>query len=290
MNVHTLFSFILRAPRRIVRGSTILFRLGWLSLAGRFGHSPITQIGGPVVSLTTYGDRLRTVHLAIESIGRGHVLPSRLILWLDSETARDHLPDTIGRLERRGLEVKYCKNYGPHKKYYPFLASQDSFNVPLVTADDDILYPSYWLKALYAAYMESPDLLNCYRANVIALNGDGFAKYESWTPCTSTEPSYANVAGTGAGAIYPPSLMMALKRSGTAFELCCPRSDDIWVHANALRTGYKVRQIRKRAFYLVLIPRTQETALWHENYAYQDGNDRQVKSTYSKDDMQKLRA
>ena len=40
----------------------------------------------------------------------------------------------------------------------------------------------------------------------------------------------------------------------------CPRGDDIWLHANALRAGFKVRQIRERANQLPL--RTGDTMQW----------------------------
>jgi hypothetical protein len=284
MNFRNPFNRVLRILRRFV----FQLQTGWLSLINRFGRLPITQINGPAVSLTTFGQRLQTVHLTIESIGAGDVLPSRIILWLDDDTMRADLPAAIKRLKKRGLEIKFCKNYGPHKKYYPYLESQDSFKVPLVTADDDILYPRDWLRHLVKAFRESPDVLNCYRAREIVLNKDGFAKYEEWKLCTSTEPGYRLLAGSGAGVIYPPEFMMALKRAGTAFESCCPRADDIWLHVQALRAGYKVRQIRPLEFPLALIPGTQETALYLENALHHDGNDRQLKATYNSTDIEMM--
>src|ERR1700691_1503154 len=110
---------------------------------------PVTAPGGPVVSMTSYGRRIRTAYLAIESIAWGDVRPSRLILWLDDHTAFNNPPATIRCLMKRGLEVKLCEDYGPHKKYYPYLQSLETFESPLVTADDDILYPTYWLKHLF---------------------------------------------------------------------------------------------------------------------------------------------
>src|ERR1700761_4729145 len=90
-------------------------RLWWIS---RHSNAPITDPGGPVVSLTTYGARSRKVYLVIESIARGTMLPSRIILWIDNENLFNNLPLSIKRLVQRGLEVKLCPNYGPHTKYY----------------------------------------------------------------------------------------------------------------------------------------------------------------------------
>ena len=125
-----LFQQIMHLPRRVVRESLMYIQLVRLSLVNRFSRSPVIQAGGPVVSLTTFGRRSAMVHFAIESIARGSILPSRLILWIDDDALFDNLPAKIKRLQKRGLEVKFCKNYGPHTKYYPYLESQQAFSVP----------------------------------------------------------------------------------------------------------------------------------------------------------------
>src|ERR1700728_3972607 len=102
-------------------------RLWWIN---RYSRARITCPAGPIVSLTTYGKRSRTVYLAVESIGKGHVRPSRIILWLDARAIFHNPPATIRRLVRRGLEVKLCENYGPHTKYYPYLQSLETFESP----------------------------------------------------------------------------------------------------------------------------------------------------------------
>jgi hypothetical protein len=89
---------------------------------------------------------------------------------------------------------------------------------------------------------------------------------------------------TGAsGVIYPAALLPALKAAGTHFEKCCPRGDDIWLHAQALRAGFRVRQIKRRAVLFFLIPGTQESALFNENMF--NGNDPQIARTYTKNDL-----
>ena len=84
--------------------------------------------------------------------------PSRLILWVDHESM-DRLPAAICRLQQRGLEVKACPDYGCYKKYYPYVESESQFVVPLVTADDDVLYPRYWLERLVEALHAFPHIV-----------------------------------------------------------------------------------------------------------------------------------
>ena len=146
MNRTLIFQRILRLPRRALREFLTVVQVVRFFLINRLATTPVTEPGGPVVSLTTFGKRSEKVFFAIESIANGDARPSRLILWIDDEVLLNNPPATIRRLAKRGLEVKPCKNYGPHKKYYPYVESEQTFSAPLVTADDDVLYPQYWLK------------------------------------------------------------------------------------------------------------------------------------------------
>jgi hypothetical protein len=125
---------------------------------------------------------------------------------------------------------------------------------------------------------------------VIALNSNGIEEYRAWKSCDSILPDFRHVAVGLAGVIYPPSFLTVLKRAGSFFEICCPRGDDLWLHAQALRSGYKVRQILPRLPYFSFqgIPGTAGTALSHENVTHGDGNDRQIRATYNEADLRLL--
>jgi hypothetical protein len=289
MGIVSLLQRFPRTPRHLAYIVNSHCRLAWLRLANRYGRSPITQADGAVVSLTTYGVRTKTVHLAIESIGRGQMRPSRLILWIDDASLLEDLPLGIRRLQKRGLEVLHCKNYGPHKKYFPYLESLHKFQEPLVTADDDVFYPRYWLKKLVDAYHRFPEAVNCHLARVIAVTHDGIARYESWQFADSTDQSVSHFAIGVGGVLYPPRLQERLKREGTAFLNCCPKADDVWLHVQALRTGFKIRQIAPKAFYFINIPGTQNNALYYKNLAGGENN-RQIETTYDATDINRLRA
>ena len=263
--------------------------LGWLSLINRYGRAPVTQPDGPVLSLTTYGMRIRTVYLTIESIARGRQRPSEFILWLDDENAFNRLPPTLQRLKARGLTIRLAKNYGPHKKYYPYVESQGAFIVPLVTADDDILYPPSWLKGLVDGFRASPEVIHCYRARVITFDHTGLTKYTGWKLCTATCASFCHFATGVSGVLYPPSFLNVLKNAGNAFETCCPKADDVWLHVQALRAGFKIRQISAEPLHFKPIPGTQSAALHLRNVTDDNGNDRQIKATYTQTDIETLR-
>lgn len=244
---------------------------------------------GVVVSVTSYGDRFRTVHLTLESIAAGSALPSRLILWVDTEEAFSNPSKELKRLIERGLELRLCQNFGPHTKYYPYLLATESFACPLVTADDDQLHPNWWLDGLLRSYRQNPASISCYRAHRVEMTNDAMAPYKSWKPCCSVMPSYLHFATGVSGVLYPPSFLNHLKAAGSEFLTLCPKEDDVWLHVQALRAAMPIRQIYNRPLRFPAIPGSQLSGLFHTNVLMAQ-NDRQIGLTYRSSDLAVLRA
>jgi hypothetical protein len=255
----------------------VVYRLNALN---RKSTKPITAPGGPEVSITTYGKRIDGVHLTIESIAQGEMLPSRITLWLDDPGLVANLPEPLLRLKKRGLEIELTENYGPHTKYYPHVASRETFSAPMVTGDDDQLYERYWLARLVDAHRQFPAYVNAFLAKRARLKNGKLEPYETWTKCTSTEPRFSQIALGVSGVIYPPALLTALKAAGTGFQACCPKADDLWLHVQAVRAGFKIRQIAPKPKEFLQIPGSQRQALFTQNF-YGAGNNSQIQATYS---------
>jgi hypothetical protein len=271
---------------RTFRGLQLRADISRLKLRNRFSRSAVaTGRPGVIVSLTTYDKRVGVVHLAIESIARGHAAPSRLILWLDDTALLANLPQPLLRLQKRGLEIRQCKNYGPYKKYYSYLEREQVLIHPLVTADDDVIYPPSWLAGLIAANRQFPNCVNCYRARQMMLRDGKFAPYREWPLCESTAPRFSFMATGVSGAIYPAALLGELKRAGTGFEARSPRSDDLWLHVWTIRSNFKIRQIQPQAIHFPLIPGSQAASLCAENCGEDEGNDRQIALVYEPRDL-----
>jgi hypothetical protein len=224
-----------------------------------FSHRAIVGPAGPTVSMTSYGSRLETAFLAIESIGAGTLLPSRLILWLDERSIYEERPASIRRLEARGLEVRLTGSFGPHKKYYPYVSAEATFTGPLVTADDDALYAPWWLEGLAHAYHTNPRVLNCYRARVIEIGPNGIGPYDSWPLCRSDEAGFTHFPTGVSGCIHPPAFLDVLKNEGSAFLELCPKADDIWIHRTAIRHRFAIRQVFTHHMEFPSIPGTQRS-------------------------------
>jgi len=263
------------------------FNLKRLHARNLRSKGPVVLPGGPVVSLTTFGERLSTVYLTIESIADGYVLPSRLILWLQDEKTLASRPDSLRRLEARGLEVRLCETYGSHSKYYPYLLSTDAFTAPLATADDDVIYSKWWLQGLSRAHDEFPHLVHCYRAHFMLFTDGAINPYLKWLTRQSTKPSPRCFATGASGIIYPVKFLEILKRQGDKFRELCPRADDVWLHVNELRANFPVRQIVNKPVDFPQIPGTQKSGLFVTNWS-SGGNDEQILKTYTQSDIDRL--
>ena len=241
-----------------------------------------------VVSLTTHGRRIEDVWLAIESIGRGTVRPRRIILWLDDADVR--LPHRVRRLRRRGLEVlRTPHGLGVHTKYQPYIRTQP-LKMPLVLADDDIIYPPEWLLGLERAYAESPGHVIAYRAHIVGMNEDGsFQPYRLWRSCDDSSASFAHFATSVSGQLLAPSLQVELLRQGDAFLEHAPTADDVWLHRTAVLAGYRTRQVDEGQRHWWFIPGSQTTGLNTVNVG-EGGNDRQIDLSHTEVTRNRIRA
>jgi hypothetical protein len=228
-----------------------------LRIVNHRSPSPIIGDGDANVSLTSYGKRIATVWKTIETIGGGTVKPRRIILWLDDAAALADPPAPLKRLRARGLEIRFCRDYGAHKKYFPLVCEvfPDEPERTLVTADDDVFYPPNWLEELLAAHR--PDGVTAFRARV---RSDG--PYRSWPNCTTTEPSERVFATGVSGVAYPPILLDALRDRGDKFTEVCPFADDFWLHFAAVATGVPIRQVRDTSVLWWAMPVKSAHGLW----------------------------
>lgn len=255
-----------------------------LAYLNRLSRRRLSGGPGPVVSLTTFGARTSWSFLGLESIARGSLTPSRTILWLDEPEAFRNLPRSLRRLRRRGLEVRLAENFGPHTKYFPYVEETDAFAGPLVTADDDTIYPRTWLERLVAEHHATPGMIVCYRARRITIDDGALSPYATWEFSESDDTSWLNFFTAVSGVIHPIALLEALKQRGRAFLEVSPKADDVWINHTALREGIRVRLIDGVSRTFPLVDETQDEALWYTNLSA-GGNDKQIAATYSPADI-----
>ena len=241
-------------------------------------REPITGDGAVNVSLTSYGKRINAVWLAIESIGIGSLRPHRVVLWLDDDEAVTNPPDPLRRLQDRGLEIRRCTDYGPHKKYFPYVTELMSGapDVPLATADDDVLYPVSWLSELMAAHRD--DQVTAYRTRI--RTDDPYRKWPLYDS-TKTESGERLFATGVSGVMYPRAVLEALRDRGDEFMQSCPRADDFWLHYAAEAAGVPVRQVRPVVAEWWSVPSTVFGGLRFQNMTANDEIHRPVREAWA---------
>ena len=286
-------------PRRLARRARKLGKrvqaacaVAYLQLRNLVARGPVTGSAGVVVSMTTHGDRIRSVWIGVESIARGTVRPGRMVLWLDSPEDVAACPASLRRLQRRGLEILAASdygpsNYGPHTKYYPYVASTSRHTVPLVTADDDIVYPPKWLSQLVDAAETHPGTVSAHWVSIMGVQGDRVAGYTTWARARDTTVRPANFATGVSGVVYPPEMLEELRLHGDSFLQSCPRADDIWLKWVALRAGIPVRQIGPVPRHFPIIPGSQGQTLMSTNVG-ENQNDHCIQGLFSAEDVAAL--
>ena len=278
-----------RDPAATLARLRLELRLRLLSARCRYGRRRVTGTGAAVVNLTSYGHRIDTVFYAIESIARGAVRPRRLLLWLDEADVVADPPPILRRLMERGLEVLWCPDYGPHKKQYAYASTMASAGLPLVAADDDVLYPRLLLADLLAAYARHPEDVHGHRAHRVEFDGARLAPYRRWSACTGTDASYRTLCTGVSGIIYPPAVLAALAAEGEEFTRLAPWADDIWVHSVMVRHGVRGRQVAPWQAEYDAIPGTQRGTLYGRNVRG-GGNDAQIAACFGPEELSRMRA
>lgn len=183
-----------------------------------------------IVTLTTYGSRVRHSYLAITSIGMGMEKPRKILLNLAEDDYRQNAK-LVTKLEKRGVRVTVGENFGPHSKWYPTASTlkpaDDSCAIVLI--DDDRLFSKTFLTELVRAWSGRPDEVVAYQTETELL--------ESSTD-TITIP-----LGVG-GVLYPAPLIRRVAEEGTIFKQIAPMQDDIYLAFAIHNLSSNVRAIK----------------------------------------------
>lgn len=185
------------------------------------------------VSLTSFPARINVVSEVVKSILNQTVKPDRVVLWLAQnqfENGEASLPAQLCELKAQGLEIEWCDDIRPHKKY--FYTMQKYPDDIVITVDDDVEYRPDTVETLLRSYIRFPFAVSALRAHCIAFDENGSIKpYERWERGIKTAhyPSHALMATGVCGVLYPPRCFgPEAFRKDTILETCL-NADDLWL-------------------------------------------------------------
>jgi hypothetical protein len=225
-----------------------------------------------VVSLTSYPARIQTTWLAIESLLRQEIKPNRIVLNLFEEEFPDKkLPAPIKAQIKRGLEINWCPdNLKVYLKIIPTI--QKYPESVIIAVDDDVIYPSNFLKDLLTGHAKYPNSMIARAVKKIVVKEKKVLPVSQWR-CSehiwATEempPSY-NLVGEGIGGLLiPPHILHKDFLKKELFMTLCPTNDDIWFYAMTVINSGTVAKVFKNQPH-IQIDGTQKipTALYKTN-------------------------
>ena len=239
-----------------------------------------------IVSLTSIGSRIKIISLCIRMLLNQSFRPDKVILWLSEYDMsgnkiilKDQLPKELKELIKRGLEIRFCKDIGPHGKLiYALKAFPEAI---VVTADDDMIYPKDWLEKLFESYKKNTGVIHCYRARLISFNSDKIInRYLDWSSDFDKEEKSLFIFPLGVdGVLYPPGVLNEEVFNEDIFREICPKGDDIWFKAMSLLNNTYCKKICLDHDSFRPIPGSQVVSLFSENIFL---NDEQIKSVFKK--------
>lgn len=226
-----------------------------------------------IVSLTSFPDRIGTAWITITSLLDQTVRPFKVILWLAEEQFPQHeVPANLERLKKRGLEIRFCEDLKPHKKYY--FAMQEFPGYYIITADDDVFYPENLIEQLWKGHEKYPDAVICHWSHKIAVDGQkGFLPYNDWTDNGEERPSYSTLAVGCNGVLYPPSSLPKEAFDKKEIADNAMYTDDLWLKCMEILNGRKTVNCNQTPLIYFNILATKNSGLWKKNTGESRNND-----------------
>ena len=237
-----------------------------------------------IVSLTTFGRRIYEVYLAIESVMQQTVKPNKIILWLADEMKDSELPQVILNQQKRGLEIRFCKDTKSYKKLIPALKEFPSATI--ITIDDDALYPFDFIENLISAHRKNPKMILGCRIHQMELIGKNrLQEYKKWKHgYDSIEASHFNFPLGMGGVLYPPHCFNEEVFNENVFLDICAHADDVWFKSMALLNGVMAQKVfthNKNGTDQIRTKFSQYTSLSEINNGM-NMNDKQLKAVFDK--------
>ncbi len=280
----------------VIRGYIFKFRYDIFglsrlqSLSRNHNNDPLI-----IVSLTSFGRRVKNVvPYTLISLLNQSKLPNKIILWLDKEHWNSsNIPFKLAKLEKFGIEIKFCEDLRSYKKLIPTLSIYH--NDIIITVDDDIIYHKDFVLEMYKNHCEFPNSVICRVARFPQIDNYGnIEAYEKWIKYVSGL-SFVMPVGAG-GVLYPPNCLHKDVFRKDLFQKLSPIADDLWFWVMGLRnnTGYVLLEYDNKGgsnfddLYQFL---HKNTALTHQNRKC-GKNDDQLKMIldYFKLDLTKIQS
>lgn len=220
------------------------------------------------VGLTSYPARIDACAAVICSLLLQTVRPSEICLHLERaqfQHGEASLPPDLKKLLRQWagttVRIEWTDVQGL-ASYKKLLGVWESTSSPIISIDDDTLYPPGLVAELLRGNrVHGDDTCVGTRGKVVTGTLDAPDGYTSW-PDAALTSDRRRVFLTGVGGIlYPPRALEAVRATLLAGPLVCPGADDVWFKLVVLEAGVDAAVTRSRPSDFPTIGGTQTSAL-----------------------------
>ncbi|MCY1253775.1 hypothetical protein D9M68_148820 [compost metagenome] len=291
MTFRRILSALCRLRREAVSGLLANVLRIEMGLRSRFSHtSTVTDDADVIVSLTTYNKRFDYVHLTIESLlCQDASCAYELHLYIAAEDLKEcggTIPHNISRLRARGLKIfVLTENVKSYKKLV--YAVGDSPAKTIITADDDVFYPKFFVRKLMDKAMEHAGCVVCFRGHFFSFEEDGsLAPYRNIIDRGSddfmrTTPSLRLLPTGVSGVLYPPGSLDIMATDSEQYLSLAPSADDVWFKISTLAKRTRCVQVEPRNIHFLSVPNSQKFSLFNSNVS-ESKNDEQIRKCFDR--------
>lgn len=231
-----------------------------------------------VISLTSFPERINKLHLVIQSLLRQEIGAEKIVLWLANSQfeSKEKLPKSLLKLEKYGLEIKFCEDLRSHKKYYYTMKNYPEYKI--ITVDDDTFYPEDLVKKLFECSERYPETVCCNLAHEMTIRNNTILPYVEWNSGSQGKdiPSDFLVPIGCEGVLYPPNLLNDNLFNKNDIKDLCPLADDLWLKSMATLNGIKSVKTSKYSIPYVNLLTAKKGSLTSVN-VHRNKNDEQLK-------------
>jgi GTPase SAR1 family protein len=202
------------------------------------------MIGGLIVSLTSFPERINEIKYTIFSLLDQSIHPEKIVLWLAEsqfQNKENDLPKELLAFKMFGLDIQWCEDIRSYKKLIPALEKYPDYYI--ITADDDIYYRKRWLQKLWECHLKYPGDIICHIANKIKFDNDGSVMpYTKWKYNIKSKNASCLFFQLGVGGVlYHKKFLFSDISNKDLFLKLAPYADDVWFYFMAVLKNIKIR-------------------------------------------------
>lgn len=200
-----------------------------------------------VISLTSYGERIKELEYTLYSLINQSVRPKRINVWLDEKQySMDRLPEKLLIFQKFNVFFNFTKDIRAFTKLIPQIKTTP--DLWILVCDDDVYYEKKWLERIWNEHEKVPNSIICNYAHEVKFDVNGnlmpYNKWETIKANSSIDSEYIFPCGFG-GVLWNRKFFYEDITNEQLFMKLTPLNDDLWFYFMAILNKSPIHVLRK---------------------------------------------